>query len=37
MDELRYYLMTKPRPAAAVKEKSDVEKDLERRIRRRRR
>lgn len=34
MDELRYYLMTKPRPARPVREKTAIEKDMERRIRR---
>ncbi len=33
MDELRYYLMTKPRPAKGTVEKSDAERDKERRIR----
>ena len=34
MDELRYYLMTKPRPAVPLHEKSEIERDMERRIRR---
>ncbi len=34
MDELRYYLMTKPRPNVPPIEKSEIERDKERRIRR---
>ncbi len=34
MDELRYYLMTKPRAAWRAQEKTEIERDMERRIRR---
>ncbi len=37
MDELRYYLMSCPRPARPVQEKTELELDKERRIRRLRR
>ena len=34
MDELRYYLMSRPRPAAESKRESDIKRDKERRMRR---
>ena len=34
MDELRYYLMTKPKAACAKRPKTEIERDKERRIRR---
>ena len=37
MDELRYYLMTRPRPAQCEEKKSEIAADKERRIRKLRR